>query len=161
MSAALLGLLWQHRTGFSDFKHRVWWMAVPLLLAAIMFGMASTRVARRFVTHLEIWPQSSLAVIKTAGILRERVSMVGWNEFATGQVRRIHISSEHESPLRVRLRSRRVLMFDFADSETPRGVSAVHRFVSKGSVPDHPLTEVLPPGVNDARLIPAHGKAGA
>lgn len=145
MMAALGRLLTHHVTVAEDLAGRHWWLAGGALGAATLFGVAASRLARRFVVHLEIWPRSHLAVIKTAGIRRERINMVAWHELSTGQVMSVRGPADLETGLRIRLRSGRMLMLDLHGSDTPHGITAVHRLLDKCSLPAGLVFESGPP----------------
>lgn len=106
-------------------------------LCGFAFALLSCRLSRQFVTHLEIWPRSNLAVVRTAGCWRERLQLHGWNEFRTGDLQELaQVARSRRDPLlRVDLRSGVRLAFDHHGGEAPHGWAALYRFIEKCSVP--------------------------
>ncbi len=156
--ATLMGSAWTH--GLDDLS--LWPICGGLLmsLCGLGFALLSCRLSRQFVTHLEIWPRSNLAVVRTAGCWRERVHLHGWNEFRTGDLQKPGdvALSRHDPLLRVDLRSGTRLAFDHHGGEAPHGWAALHRFIEKCSVPE------LDPAAPTATLLelpPFGGRAAA
>ena len=118
-------------------------------LCGVAFAWLSCRFSRRFVTHLEIWPRSNLALVRSAGCWREKLRLIGWNEFRTSQA--VHRSTRGDPLLWVQLRSGRRLAFDLERGEAPNGWVALHRFLEKCSVPEPVVPAPL--GVAEKPLV--------
>ena len=112
-----------------------WALAATLIAFAVWFGVASYLHARRFVVHFEIWPQSHLVMIRTAGGWRERIILESWNQFSGG-ARTTSTDQTAPSMLMVRLRSGRVLIFEPLRAEVSHGWVALHRFLDRCSLPE-------------------------
>jgi hypothetical protein len=84
--------------------------AATWLAISVVFGSTAYGHALGFVVHLELWPQSQLALVRTAGLFSESVQLVGWQAFRT---RRSVVHALSRDPnLRLRLKSGRLLAFE-------------------------------------------------
>ena len=107
-----------------------------LAIAAITGVLAASSVllARRYVTLLELWPQSNLAHVRTAGLGSEKIHLIPWQEF---RANRGIISAHARDPyLRVHLRSGRHLAFEQTIGEAPQGWIALQRFATRRGIPE-------------------------
>ncbi len=113
------------------------WLAILVTFGLISVALpwAAVSHARRFVVHLEIWPRSNLALVRTAGVFRETIRLVGWNDFRTGQPLAERRPAASHGLSQVRLRSGLILLFDHAAGDAPLGWTALHRFIEKCSLP--------------------------
>ena len=116
-------------------------IALLLSVSGLGFIVVSCHLARQFVVHLEVWPKSAIAVVRTANCYRESIRLVGWREFRDAQI----ISKPNEARgdpwLRVRLCSGENLILDHTHGEAPQGWAAVHAFLQNCRDADREPTE--------------------
>ncbi len=120
--------------GFAQLSGTSLAVAGIVAISGLGFALLACRFSRQFVTQLEIWPRSNLAVVRTAGCCREQIRLLGWNEFRTGNLS--PQASRHDALLRVHTRSGQRLAFDQDHGVAPHGWVALHRFLEKCSVPE-------------------------
>lgn len=114
-------------------------LGLLVALLALTFARNAWELGIRFVVHLEVWPQSHLAVIRTAGWWSERTDLVPWRDIRTARIAEPTAHASSPDPLvRVHLKSGATLIFDHAYGQTPHSWAALTRFLEKCSLPTLP-----------------------
>ena len=116
-------------------------LTAVLILISGGFGYTALVHSTRFVTHLELWPQSQLAHIRTAGLFSESIHLVSWQEFRARK--QLVPSSDRDPYYRIRLRSGLRLTFEHINGRAPMGWVALHRFLEKCSIVPHAKTSEI------------------
>ncbi|GAB5561109.1 MAG: hypothetical protein SynsKO_27560 [Synoicihabitans sp.] len=109
-----------------------------LLLMALAMGFAivSWQTSQRYVIHLEVWPQSHLAVTRKAGFGGEQVNLLAWRDFRTAVMSEMTETPPVESSLKIRLGTGKRVNFDHVQGAAPHGWAALGRFLTKCSLPE-------------------------
>jgi hypothetical protein len=96
-----------------------WPFVVAPLIAAIgaVFIHSACAFSRQFVTSIEVWPQSNLVLVRTAGIWGESVKLQPVNAFISAN--RKVTADRNAPPIRIQLRSSLRLIFDQHSAEAP------------------------------------------
>lgn len=136
LTTLIAAIIWRLR---ESGQHAV---TLPLIAGASAIVVVSTLLlhetcsfALQFVTHFEIWPQSHLAVVRTAGIGLDRLQLVPWTDFPRPPPRTGAPRGGRETLWRQRLKSGRRLIFDFTPGRSMTDPSVLLSFCAEGAWP--------------------------
>lgn len=104
-----------------------------IALITVIVGFSSAALSRRYVTRLELWPKSNLALARTAGLFREGTHLIPWHDFRAN--RTVLPPYGRDPYLRVQLRSGKHLAFEQPTGEAPQGWIALQKFVEFCKIP--------------------------